>query len=130
MGIFSRIKQTQAQEGQPPQQVAQVQAPAVSRRPHEGSQARDVIVRPLISEKTASLAGANQYVFVVHNDANRIEVRQAVKAMYGVSPLAVNIINVRGKAVRFGRRQGRRSDWKKAIITLPQGQTIHVYEGV
>ncbi|TAL51139.1 50S ribosomal protein L23 [Patescibacteria group bacterium] len=90
----------------------------------------DVIVKPLVSEKTANLAGANQYVFVVRKDANRVQVRSAVKAMYGVSPLSVNILNVRGKIVRFGRRSGSRSDWKKAIVTLPKGQTINVYEGV
>jgi len=89
-----------------------------------------VIVRPLISEKAANLAGANQYVFVVRKNANRVQVRTAIKTMYGVSPLSINILNVPGKKVRFGRREGSRSDWKKAIITLPAGQTINVYEGV
>ncbi len=95
-----------------------------------GTDVSDVIVQPLISEKAAGLAGANQYVFIVRKSANRLQVRAAMKSMYGVSPLSINILNVRGKKVRFGRKQGTRSDWKKAIVTLPVGQTINVHEGV
>ncbi|MBI4435055.1 50S ribosomal protein L23 [Candidatus Uhrbacteria bacterium] len=95
-----------------------------------GVDTANVIVKPLISEKAANLAGANQYVFVVRKDANRLQVRAAIKTMYGVSPISINVLNVRGKKVRFGRTQGTRSDWKKAVITLPAGQTINVYEGV
>lgn len=95
-----------------------------------GTDVSDVIVQPLISEKAAGLAGANQYVFIVRKGANRLQVRTAIKSMYGVSPLGVNILNVRGKKVRFGRKEGARSDWKKAIVTLPAGQTINVHEGV
>ena len=90
----------------------------------------DVIVKPLITEKSATLASAGQYVFVVRKNANRIEVRSAIKSMYGITPVSVNISNVRGKRVRFGRRRGKRKDWKKAIVTLPKGKTINVYEGV
>jgi len=89
-----------------------------------------VIVKPLISEKAATLTSGNQYVFVVRKNANRIQVRNAIKQMYGVTPISVNVLNVRGKKVRFGRRIGKRSNWKKAIVTLPAGQTINVYEGV
>ncbi|MBI5794105.1 50S ribosomal protein L23 [Candidatus Uhrbacteria bacterium] len=90
----------------------------------------DVIVRPLVTEKAASLAGSNTYVFVVDKRANRIQVRSAIKQMYGITPLRVNIQNVSGKWVRFGRSQGKRSDWKKALVTLPAGKTINVHEGV
>lgn len=89
-----------------------------------------VIVKPLVTEKSAVLASANQYVFVVKKNANRVAVRSAVKALYGVTPESVNIMNVRGKKVRFGRVRGKRSDWKKAVVTLPAGKTINVYEGV
>lgn len=89
-----------------------------------------VVVRPLVSEKAAILAGSNQYAFIVHKKANKIEISQAVKALYGVVPTRVNISNVKGKKIRFGRVQGKRSDWKKAIVTLPEGKTIDVYEGV
>lgn len=126
MGILSRIKKTSAKEDHPTEQT-QAQNATVAM---EDMGFSDVIIRPLISEKAAGLAGANQYVFVVRKDANRIEVRQAMKKMYGVSPLSVNIVNTAGKKMRFGRRKGQRSDWKKAIITLAKGQTINVHEGV
>lgn len=90
----------------------------------------DVIVRPLVTEKSAVLGAANTYIFVVTKQANRIAVRSAIKEMYGITPVRVNIQNVPGKWVRFGRSQGKRSDWKKALVTLPKGKTINVYEGV
>lgn len=89
-----------------------------------------VISKPLVTEKAATLASKGQYVFVVAQGANRVHVRAAVKAMYGVTPVSVNIQRVRGKAVRFGRISGQRKSWKKAIVTLPKGKTIDVYEGV
>lgn len=89
-----------------------------------------VVLRPHISEKSATLADKNQYVFVVNKDANKVQVRLSIKSMYGVSPVSVNILNVSGKKVRFGRRFGKRSDWKKAVVTLPEGQSINLYEGI
>ncbi|NBS41102.1 50S ribosomal protein L23 [bacterium] len=88
------------------------------------------IVRPLVTEKAAVIAHAGQYSFVVAPDANRIAVSKAIKAMYGIQPESVNIQRVRGKVVRFGRSVGQRAAWKKAIVTLPKGKTIDVYEGV
>jgi large subunit ribosomal protein L23 len=89
-----------------------------------------VIVKPYITEKSAVLADANQYVFLVDTNANRVEIRNAVKAMYGVQPTRVNIQQYYGKAVRVGRVKGKRKVWKKAIVTLPKGSSINVYEGV
>lgn len=128
MWIFNRKKKPtswEAPQAQKPAAASSAKVVAV-----RGADASDVIVQPLISEKAAGLAGANQYVFIVRKSANRVEVRTAIKAMYGVSPLSIHILNVRGKKVRFGRREGTRSDWKKAIVTLPAGQTINVHEGV
>lgn len=88
------------------------------------------ILRPLVTEKAAVIAHVGQYSFLVAPDANRVAVRAAIKAMYGVIPASVNIQRVRGKFVRFGRAMGRRSNWKKAIVTLPKGRTIDIYEGV
>lgn len=88
------------------------------------------IVRPLVTEKAAVIAHVGQYSFVVAVDANRVSVSKAIKAMYGVQPESVNIQRVRGKVVRFGRSIGQRAGWKKAIVTLPKGKTIDVYEGV
>ncbi len=131
MGIFNRFKKTKHE----PEQVQEQKAALVTKAA-EGSismqkrSASNVIVRPLVTEKSAGLAGSNTYVFVVDTRANRIQVRSAIKQMYGITPLRVNIQNVPGKWVRFGRSQGKRSDWKKALVTLPEGKTINVHEGV
>ncbi len=87
-----------------------------------------IISHPLVTEKSAVLASQGTYVFVVSTRANKIQVRNAIKALYGIIPVSVNIQNVRGKAVRFGRHKGQRNSWKKALVTLPKGKSIDVYE--
>jgi large subunit ribosomal protein L23 len=88
------------------------------------------LIKPLITEKAANVGSLNKYMFAVKKTANKIEVAKAINEVYGIMPDDVNIINVRGKKVRYGRIAGVRSDWKKAIITLPKGKTINIYEGV
>ena len=88
------------------------------------------LIKPLITEKSSHLHAQNHYVLQVANDANKISVAQAIKEVFGVTPTAVRIIVHKGKRVTFRRTQGRRSDTKKAIVTLPKGQSIKVYEGV
>lgn len=88
------------------------------------------LVRPVITEKATDLSADNKYAFVVEKAANKIEVAKAIKAVYGVEPVAVNIINMQGKKVARGRIRGQRKDWKKAIVTLKKGDTISIYEGV
>ena len=90
----------------------------------------DVILHPLVTEKAATMTSLSKYVFVVKPSANRVQVRNAVRKMYGVNPISVNIINMRGKEVRFGRKRGKRKDWKKAMVTFPKGTTIDAYDGV
>jgi len=92
--------------------------------------AHRVLVRPLITEKAANFGVLNKYAFVVAGNSNKVEVAKAVQAVYGVKPVNVNIICVKGKAVARGRIKGRRSDLKKAIVTLKKGDTIQIYEGV
>lgn len=94
------------------------------------SQAYRILVRPLISEKASHQQSLNQYFFAVSLNANRIEVAKAVKDVYGVAPIKVNIIRSEGKARMIGGKMGRRKDWKKAMVTLPKGKTISLYEGV
>jgi len=89
-----------------------------------------ILIRPLITEKSSSLAMNNQYVFVVSPFANKIEIKKAVRKLYGVEPIKINIISTAGKAVRYGRTEGRTKDWKKAIITLAPGQKIEIQEGL
>ena len=89
----------------------------------------DVVIHPLVTEKTATLASTGVYTFVIKGNANKVQVKSAIKSLYGITPASVNVQNVRGKRVRFGRLKGKRKDWKKAIVTLPKGKTIDVYEG-
>lgn len=134
MGFLSRFKKATEEKHSQVDSARESMKTAVAGPQQEltmiGRDSTDIIVKPYITEKTASLAGSNQYVFVVRIGANRHQVRRAIKQMYGVEPLSVNIVNMRGKKMRFGRRAGTRSDWKKAIITLPKGHTMKVYEGV
>lgn len=109
--------------------MKEVKGPKTLKRPVP-EEIVSVLVRPLVTEKSAVLASMGQYVFVVKNEANRVAVGQAVKALYGIQPISVRIQNVRSKTVRFGRRTGKRKAWKKAIVALPKGKTIDVYAGV
>ncbi len=89
-----------------------------------------VIIKPLVTEKSAIMQSVNKFSFMVARDAKKSQIKRAVKELYNVDARQINIINVQGRAVRFGRSQGRRSDFKKAIVTLPQGQSITIHEGV
>ncbi len=96
----------------------------------KSNQAFRVLVKPLITEKAAHLASLNKYVFSVNPKMNKIEIKKAIRSVYKVEPLDVNIANYPGKAVRHGRTHGRTKDWKKAIVTLRAGDKIEIYEGV
>lgn len=89
-----------------------------------------IIMKPLVTEKVSGLGALDKYVFAVAKNTNKIEVAKAIKEIYGIKPVSVNVIRMIGKKARYGRISGRRKDWKKAIITLPKGETIKVYEGV
>lgn len=89
-----------------------------------------VLLRPLITEKAAVMESLNKYTFAVHRLANKFQIKQAIQEVYGVAPIAVQVINAPGKNVRFGKNKGRRSDYKKAIVTLPAGKSISIHEGV
>jgi large subunit ribosomal protein L23 len=89
-----------------------------------------ILIKPLISEKGALIAGQNKYQFEVSATANKGSVKKAIEMVYGVKPTAVNILNTQAKNVKFRGRKGVRYGIKKAIITLPKGITINVYEGV
>ena len=91
--------------------------------------ANTILVRPVVTERATDLGTQNQYVFEVASRANRIEVRKAIQATYGVDPVKVNIINVQGKGIRYGRTEGNTKSWKKAIIFLREGDKIELYEG-
>ena len=92
--------------------------------------ARDVIQAPLISEKGSLLTeSANQVAFRVRADANKIEVKKAVEALFKVKVEKVRVARCLGKMRRVGRSMGRRSDWKKAYVTLKEGDKIDFFGG-
>lgn len=90
-----------------------------------------VLRRPIITEKSTELSEQRKYVFEVDPRANKLQIKEAVEIAFSVKVLKVNVINVRGKLRRVGRAQpGRQADWKKAIVSLHEGYTIRLFEGV
>ncbi len=91
--------------------------------------ARTVLRRPLLTEKaTIAREVANEYVFEVARDANKIQIKDAVESRFDVTVAGVRTVSVRGKIKRMGAHQGKRADWKKAYITLHEGNTIDLFE--
>lgn len=89
----------------------------------------DVIQKPLISEKTQVEKESKGIVaFQVHRDANKLEIKNAVEALFKVEVADVNTVNVAGKMKRFGRHYGKRSNWKKAYVTLKEGSSVDFFE--
>ena len=88
-----------------------------------------VLLRPVISEKSYEQITQNKYTFKVHQDAHKTQVRQAVEQLFGVKVLSVNIVKVKAKPKRRGTFNGVRPGWKKAIVQLREGQTIEIFEG-
>lgn len=92
---------------------------------------RDVLVRPLVTEKsTRQMSEANAYSFRVPLAATKVEVRQAVERIFKVHVVDVRTMRVRGKSRRMGRFEGKRPDWKKAIVKLAPGERIEIFEGM
>ena len=92
-------------------------------------EARDILVRPLITERTTQLMAEGKYVFVVAKAANKIEIAKAVSEIFKVKVAKVTTVNVTGKKKRMGRTEGKRPDYKKAIVKLAPGETIEFFEG-
>ncbi len=90
----------------------------------------EVLVRPLITEKATILAGDRKYAFEVARQANKNQIRNAVETAFSVNVTKVNTLNVKGKRRRRGRLQSRTRSWKKAIITLAEGDSIQIFEGL
>ena len=90
--------------------------------------ARDILIRPLITEKSTQLMEEGKYVFVVAKKANKIEIAKAVAEVFNVKVANVNTVNVSGKLKRMGRFVGKRSDYKKAIVKLVPGGTIEFFQ--
>ena len=93
--------------------------------------AQDIILAPVITEKSMYGVAEKKYTFKVANDANKIEIANAVEQLFDVNVAKVNTISVRGRFKRMGRNEGYRPDWKKAIVTLTENsKTIEFFEGM
>ena len=86
--------------------------------------AQDIIVRPIITERSMAGLENKKYTFEVDRDSNKIEIARAVEELFNVKGLKVNTMNVKGRAKRVGAHAGYKSDWKKAIVTLKDGDKI------
>ncbi len=95
------------------------------------SDPRSVIIRPVVSEKSYALLDHGVYTFIVAPDANKVEIRHAVESIFGVNVVKVNTLNRPGKRKRNRGKAtfGKRSDTKRAVVTLAVGQTIPIFEG-
>ena len=89
-----------------------------------------VIIRPVVSEKSYVLAAAGKYTFRVHPDAHKTQIRQAVEALFSVGVLEVRTMSVKSKPKRRGQFKGRTRTWKKAIVQVRPGDTIPIFQGL
>jgi len=88
------------------------------------------VIRPVMTEKTsAAYQDRQEYTFEVASDANKTAIRAAIEKLFGVTVTGVQTMNCRGKTRRVGQSIGKRANWKKAIVTLKQGDTIDIFEG-
>ncbi|MBM4409492.1 MAG: 50S ribosomal protein L23 [Chloroflexi bacterium] len=99
--------------------------------------AHEIILRPVISEKSMDASGRGKYTFAVHNDANKIQIKAAVEELWrseGVTVVGVNVLTTKAREKRRGTKRGRitgyTTPWRKAIVTLAPGQKIEFFEGV
>lgn len=93
--------------------------------------AQDIIIKPVITEKSMDGLQAGKYTFKVAKDATKPEIKKAIERLFGVEVDKVTTMNVKGKMKRLGRYEGMTSSWKKAIVTLtPDSKTIEFFEGM
>ena len=89
--------------------------------------AYDIIIRPVITEQSMDGTADKKYVFMVALDANKVEIRQAIEAIFNVKVVKVNTLNVKSKPKRVRYQEGRTRTWKKAMVTLAEGETIEIF---
>jgi len=89
---------------------------------------RDVIIRPVVSEKSYAGLEANRYTFLVHPDANKTEIKEAIQKIWNVQVVGVNTMKRKGKVKRSRYVTGRRTDQKRAVVTLAAGDSIEIFE--
>jgi len=92
--------------------------------------ARDIVIKPIVSERSVAGMEQNKYTFKVDLKANKIDIKSAIEEIFKVKVLDVKTMVVKGKVKRMGRYEGKRPNWKKAIVTLKEGDKIEVIEGL
>jgi large subunit ribosomal protein L23 len=92
--------------------------------------ATQIIIRPIVSEKSYVLATAGKYTFRVHEDAHKTQIRQAVEELFDVKVLDVRTMSVKGKPKRRGFTKGHRRSWRKAIVQVREGDSIPIFQGL
>lgn len=112
------------------QEAAQKTSGAKVKKYTTGIVAHHILLKPIVSEKSARLHTFRQYVFKVSPNANKVSVKKAIYEAYHEEPSSVRIIRVQGKHVVRGKVRGQRSSYKKAIVMMPKGVTLPIYEGV
>ena len=138
MGFFDRFKRKHEVAPSALPKTARAEPVSEKKRAIEGAVAaaarvtareyedRGILVKPVVTEKATRLASLGQYAFIVATHAHKGAIADAVRSRYGVAPASVTVQRYAGTAVRFGRREGTTKRFKKAIVTLPKGQTIDV----
>lgn len=91
---------------------------------------RDIIIRPVVTEKSMDLLADNKYTFIVDKKANKTEIKNAIEQIFKVEVAKVYTMNIKGKPKRMGRFEGKRPDRKKAVVALKAGQKIRLFEGM
>jgi len=129
-GDYSSLKPKGEADSKPVSGIKEKVEKTTKKSKTDTKDAYKVLIRPLITEKATYLATYNKYCFEVSTRSNKIEIKRAIKSLYGVDPIDVNIVNMRGKRVRYGRISGKKKNWKKAVISLKKGDKIELYEGV
>ncbi|MFC1623272.1 50S ribosomal protein L23 [Patescibacteria group bacterium] len=136
MGFFKKDKK---EEKKPVEEVKKAGAKKVKATPKKtkattkkaigDDKVFDILLSPRITEKTHDLGGENKYVFRVSTDSNKKKVKESVESIYGVTVEGVNIVNIKAKKRRFGRTIGKKSGFKKAIVTVKKGDKIEFFQG-
>lgn len=128
--IFKKNKEPKSESGMAKEKDKRVSVEVDSAEKEQNPRDRRVIVgvieRHYVTEKTSSGAGKNKYVFVVSRYANKVTVRKAIESRYGVRATSIRIVNVPGKERRRGKQIGWKQGYKKAIVTLGEGQSIEI----
>jgi len=126
----SKVKPVEKSESKKPEQPAVKPEAKPGEIKGKTKQAYQVLIKPLVTEKAGDIGALGKYVFAISPRMNKVEVKKAIRTIYNVEPVKVNIANFSGKKVRYGRVKGKTKGWKKAIVTLKPGDKIEVYEGV